>query len=66
MTQALARLVLGSRRSLGLGYRGQERLRRMKEALCHLDLDTCSLDTYDLATGEVTMLLVTTEGHVSR
>ena len=66
MTQALARLVLGPRRSLGLGYRGQERLRRMKEALGHLDLDTCSLDTYDLATGEVTMLLVTTEGQVSR
>ena len=61
MTQALARLVLGPRRSLGLVYRGQERLRRMKEALGHLDLDTCSLETYDLATGELTADNVTSD-----
>lgn len=54
MTQTLARLVLGPRRSASLGSRGQERLRRMKEALGHLDLDTCSLESYDLVTGDKT------------
>ena len=35
--------------------RGQERLRRMKETLGHLDLDTCSLESYDLVTGQHTL-----------
>ena len=61
MTQALARLVLGPRRSASLGYRGQQRLRRMMEALGHLDLDTCSLETHDLVTGQQT-LCVTLHG----
>ena len=51
MTQALSRLVLGPRMSVSLGSRGQERMRRMKETLGHLDLDTCSLESYDLVTG---------------
>ena len=61
MTQALARLVLGPRRSASLGYRGQQRMRRMMEALGHLDLDTCSLETHELATGQQT-LCVTLHG----
>ena len=52
MTQALSRLVLGPRMSASLGSRGQERMRRMKETLGHLDLDTCSLESYDLVTGQ--------------
>ena len=51
MTQALVRLVLGPRMSASLGSRGQQRMRRMKETLGHLDLDTCSLESYDLVTG---------------
>ena len=56
MTQALARLVLGPRMSVSLGSRGQERLRRMKETLGHLDLDTFILESYDLVTGQYTLI----------
>ena len=58
MTQALARLVLGPRMSASLGSRAQQRMRRLKETLGHLDLDTCSLESYDLVTGQHTLTLM--------
>ena len=56
VTRALARLLLGHRRAASLGPRGQERMRRLKESLAHLDLDTCALETCDFDIGEISLM----------